>query len=550
MTAVDGILYAILLNSMCPNAGISYQSLTCQAAAQQLRQQKEKIVELWVEGASKESKVARSLERDTLIDSLPELLDNMIESLSYGESVANLQQSADIGRKHGESRAAIKEYPLNEVIIEYRILSKIIFSILQEKVRIDLQTENLLNDAIHRGIGNSAAEFIRFRNEIMEREIAHSEETFRHLVEGVKDYAIFTLDTNGFITTWNLGAVRMDQYTVEEAVGQHYSILYPEEGKLRNDPENHLIIAATNGRFRGEGLRVRKNGELFLSDVLITPIYHQGELVGYSKVVQDLTERNQLIQERDLSRARAEVLRMEQQIRERFVATLSHDLRNPLTAAKINLGMIERNPCNLSKHSEFSERAVRSLNRIDRMLVDLLDINRINVQEQIHIDIAKCDIEKIIMEAVAELSTIHGDRFVVETRPSIIGYWDCTSLRRVIENLADNAVKYGAPLTSVTIQAKQIDSRLLLKVHNFGEVILPTDQAALFDPFHRSKAAQASKVRGWGLGLSLARAITEAHHGIIMVESIPSKGTTFTVDLPIDARVADAPSPSGALEED
>ncbi|MEO5968420.1 MAG: PAS domain-containing protein, partial [Bdellovibrionia bacterium] len=258
--------------SMCPGEAISYHLLNCQAAAQQIRTQKERIMDLWVSIASNESKAARSLERDALIDSLPDLLENMAEALSNGESVANLQQSADIGKKHGETRAAIKEYPVNEVIIEYIILSKIIFSVLQEKLRIDLQTENLLNDAIHRGIGNATAEFIRIRDESIEKERAQVEETFRHLVEGVKDYAIFTLDTKGFITTWNTGAVRMKQYTVAEAVGQHYSMLYPEEGKLRNEPINHLKIAAINGRFRGEGLRVKKSGETFLADVLITPI--------------------------------------------------------------------------------------------------------------------------------------------------------------------------------------------------------------------------------------------------------------------------------------
>ncbi|MEO5968730.1 MAG: HAMP domain-containing sensor histidine kinase, partial [Bdellovibrionia bacterium] len=215
-----------------------------------------------------------------------------------------------------------------------------------------------------------------------------------------------------------------------------------------------------------------------------------------------------------------------------------------------NLSMIDRNPCNVSKHLEFAERAVRSLDRIDRMVIDLLDINRINAQEQIHIDIGECDIEKTIQEAVAELTIIHGSRFVVEAQPSIIGYWDCSSLRRVIENLADNAVKYGAPLGSVTIQAIRMDARVFLKVHNYGEVILPADQIALFDPFHRSKAAETSKARGWGLGLALARGITEAHRGIIMVESVPSQGTTFTVDLPLDARVADVPTPPGATEPD
>ncbi|MFL5414666.1 MAG: PAS domain S-box protein, partial [Myxococcales bacterium] len=204
------------------------------------------------------------------------------------------------------------------------------------------EERDIILDGIGAAVRNAVTEFERVRNAEREERAAFEQERFAQFVEAVRDYAIFTVSPEGNITGWNAGAQRMKQYKPEEVLGQHFSMLYPEEGRRRDEPMAHLKAAAVEGRFRGEGVRLRKNGEHFLADVSITPIYAEQKLRGFCKVVQDLTERNLLMQERDLSRGEADRLRIEAEYRERFVQMLTHDLRSPLSTAKASAGLIAR----------------------------------------------------------------------------------------------------------------------------------------------------------------------------------------------------------------
>jgi PAS domain S-box-containing protein len=124
--------------------------------------------------------------------------------------------------------------------------------------------------------------------------LRESEERFRLLVEGVKDYAIFMLDTDGYVTTWNEGAQRIKGYEAEEIIGEHFSIFYTDEDVEREHPEEELRIAAAEGRYEEEGIRVRKDGSHFWANVLITALRdEEGDLRGFAKVTRDITVRKE-----------------------------------------------------------------------------------------------------------------------------------------------------------------------------------------------------------------------------------------------------------------
>ena len=158
-----------------------------------------------------------------------------------------------------------------------------------------------------------AVEAERTGRQLAEESLRQSEENFRLLVGSVSDYAIFMLDPQGYITTWNLGAERLKGYSAGEILGRHFSIFYPQEAVDRGWPSHELEVAGATGRFEDEGWRVRKDGSLFWANVVITAIHdHQGALAGFAKVTRDLTERK--MREEELRQGRD---RLEERVQQR-----------------------------------------------------------------------------------------------------------------------------------------------------------------------------------------------------------------------------------------
>lgn len=222
----------------------------------------------------------------------------------------------------------------------------------------------------------------------------------------------------------------------------------------------------------------------------------------------------------------------EQDARERFVATLSHDLRTPLTAAKMSAQIIARKATDVDLVTRSSARIVENMNRADVMIRDILDANRIKAGEKIALEFGQCSLRSIISDALDDLRTLHGDRFILIDGQEIEGYWSCSGIRRILENLCNNAIKYGSPHDHVTITLEDKTHEVLLSVQNEGDSIPEDEQKKLFDPYRRAEKAEVSMQRGWGLGLTLVKGIAEAHGGRVTVTSRKGHGTIFQVTLP------------------
>lgn len=234
-------------------------------------------------------------------------------------------------------------------------------------------------------------------------------------------------------------------------------------------------------------------------------------------------------------------LKAERDLRDKFVATLTHDLRTPLTAAKMSAQILARKPDEPASVQRLASRVVDNVDRADRMIRDLLDANRIKAGEPLPLEIAHCDLNQLALETLQELSTIHGDRFVLEAVSKITGYWSCGGIRRILENLCNNAIKYGLSHGPVTVSLLVNPQFVEIQVHNLGSPIPLKDQPKLFEAFSRANTALAGQQKGWGLGLALVKGIAEAHGGSVSLESSEEQlGTTFCVRLPLDARKAAA----------
>lgn len=228
-------------------------------------------------------------------------------------------------------------------------------------------------------------------------------------------------------------------------------------------------------------------------------------------------------------------------LRQQFIAALTHDLRGPLAvvSAALDLIVMDQEPGRMKSHAV---KAVDNLRRMDSMIRSLLDSMCVQDGKRIQLKLERFDIAELIKEVETQFAAMHGVRFEI-LGGSAMGWWDRDAFRRAIENLVGNAVKYGDMSKPIRISFAQAYERLILMVHNEGKPIPPEEQENIFKVFQRALAAKETEVTGWGIGLPFVRGVVESHGGSIVIDSAIDRGTTFTVDLPLDPRpFQDAPA--------
>lgn len=228
-------------------------------------------------------------------------------------------------------------------------------------------------------------------------------------------------------------------------------------------------------------------------------------------------------------------------LREHFTVTLTHDLRNPLGAAKMALEIMLTTLSDVEDEhlredlTRLVKRAMNNTKRADRLIQNLLDATVLHAGKGVSLNIDECDFLAITHEVISELASRDQARFRI-IGETARGFWDPDALRRVVENLVSNALKYGTPGRTIEIKINVGHGRALFTIHNDGPAIPLDEVGGLFEVFNRARAAKEGKKQGWGIGLGLVRAVTEAHGGSIGVDSSEERGTTFNVDIPLDSR--------------
>ncbi len=217
-------------------------------------------------------------------------------------------------------------------------------------------------------------------------------------------------------------------------------------------------------------------------------------------------------------------------IQEKLSQTLAHDLRNPIAAAIVSANLILRRPDDENNCLKNAGRITSCLDRLDKMISDLLDASRIRAGEKLPLVMKMCDLDWIVREVASEAGMVHNVKFKVHSKTACLGMWNEDGLRRVLENLTTNAVKYGDRSKAITLSLEQDEQSATFCVHNEGEPISADDLPILFQKFRRAKSVESKS--GWGLGLTMVEGMIEGHKGSIKVESTKEKGTTFTVKLP------------------
>ncbi len=369
----------------------------------------------------------------------------------------------------------------------------------------------------------------------VEEKLRAGEEQLRMLVEGVEEYAIYMLDPDGRIATWNSAAQRMKGWAASEIIGKNFACFYTEEARGQNKPQRNLEHAKERGSCHDCGARLRKDGSIFQADVLITALRDKtGAIRGFSKVTRDITEQ---VRTREMEAAKIAAEKASE-AKDEFLAALSHELRTPLTPALAAAGFLaERAAIIAPEYAEELEIIRRNIQLEARLIDDLLDLTRITrgilqlhrAQVDAHA-VARHALE-IAAPAIAEKELQLSTSFAATEHQ----LWaDPIRLQQVFWHLISNAVKFTERGGCIQIRtADTADRTFELSIVDSGIGIAPDRQVTLFNAFDRGSPA-AQKFGGLGLGLAISKKLVELHGGSISVESAGlDHGSLFKVSLPL-----------------
>jgi len=376
--------------------------------------------------------------------------------------------------------------------------------------------------------------FGKITRDLTERRM--SELRYKLLVQSVTDYAIFSMDPGGHVTSWNSGAQRIKGYAPDEIIGKHFSLFYSDENRKAGLPETVLRTAEKEGHFEGEGWRIRKDGSRFWANVVVTALRdEEGTLTGFSKVTRDLTDRKLLLDE--LKRHSAE---LELRVRERdqsnaeleaFAYSVSHDLRAPLRAISGFADAI-REDCGqqLDQHGlEYVGEIIAASRRMNSLVQDLIEYGRLG---RISAPLASVNLPNAINEARRQLEDVPPRSLTLDVPADLSVCAHPQMLTQVIFNLLSNALKFHkkGSVPQVRVSAEERAGDVRLNIHDHGIGIAPEHQERIWNVFERLH--DRDSYAGTGIGLAIVKRAMDRMAGSSGVISAPGEGSTFWIELP------------------
>ena len=383
------------------------------------------------------------------------------------------------------------------------------------------------------------------------RTAGDAEHLLRLLIEQVSEYAIFLLDVDGYVATWNAGAQRIKGYTAAEIVGQHFSCFYTPEDVAAGRPQLLLQQAHDVGMVKDEGWRLRKDGSRFWAEVALTAIRDEaGELCGFAKVTRDLTDRRQ-VQE---ARARSQKL----EALGTLSAGIAHDFNNILLTmtgnAKLALADLAADQPARESVEEIAKACKRATDLVQRIMA-------FSLSQEPKVGVAQ--LATVVEEALKLVRASLPALIAIRTQfapalPEVAA--DASQIHQIIVNLATNAaqaigarsgfIEFGLDLVNIgsgnaaIIHSLSAGPYVRLSVGDDGCGMDGATMERIFDPFFSTKGPG----QGTGLGLSVVHGIMKSYKGAVTVYSQPGKGTTFRLYFPVHAGAQPAAAPAAAAD--
>jgi PAS domain S-box-containing protein len=371
-----------------------------------------------------------------------------------------------------------------------------------------------------------------------EDELRKSQEQFRLLVQGVTDYAIYLLDSDGRVSNWNPGAQRIKGYLPHEIIGNHFSQFYTEEDRAAGAPQQALATVEREGRFEKEGWRVRKDGSQFWAHVIIDPVRaDNGELIGFAKITRDITERREAQQQLEQAR---EFLMQSQKMEAigQLTGGVAHDFNNLLMAVLGSLDLMRKRLPDDPKLRSLLENAVQGAERGRTLTQRMLAFARRQELKKEPVDIPSLvrGMSDLLQHSLGPTVGIE-THFSLITKPVLA---DPNQLEMGLLNLAVNArdaMPKGGQIIIATREETLIHESRGLKPGSYiclsvSDTGTGMDEATLkraMEPFYTTKGVG----KGTGLGLSMVHGMAEQSGGSFTLKSRPGEGTTAELRLPV-----------------
>lgn len=372
-----------------------------------------------------------------------------------------------------------------------------------------------------------------------EKRLRQNEEQFRLLVQGVTDYALYMLDPQGRVSSWNQGAERIKQYRAEEIIGQHFSRFYMESDREKGEPQNALDTALREGRFEKEGWRVRKDGTQFWANVVIDAIRDEtGTLIGFAKITRDITERKET--QKALDQAR-EALAHSQKMDAigQLTGGIAHDFNNLLMVILGSLELAGKRLPDDKRVTTLIANATQAAQRGAALTQRMLAFAR-----RQDLDLRPVDLPALVRGMTDLLQSSLGPSVPIETHFPLkldLVHADANQLEMALLNFAVNArdampgggkivIAAREEAVKSTVRSKLKAGRYVcLSVKDTGEGMDRTTLVRAMEPFFTTKGVG----RGTGLGLSMVHGMTEQSGGRFILKSRKGEGTTAEIWLPV-----------------
>jgi PAS domain S-box-containing protein len=382
---------------------------------------------------------------------------------------------------------------------------------------------------------------------LQERERALAELASRHdelkgrfqlMVDSVVDYAIFMLDAQGRVASWNAGAQAIKGYRADEILGKDYSSFFPPEDAAAGKPRRMLARAESGGRVTEQGWRRRKDGSMFWADVVLTAVRDaRGRLIGYGKVTRDLTERRRAEAELIGAKAAAEKA---SSAKSEFLAKMSHELRTPLNSLLILAKLLSDNSAgNLDARQVRYARTIHDAGSdLLALINDVLDLAKIEAGAPLPMHMAPLRFDELrdaIEGAFRQVAQGKSLQLSVQLDPSLPETFmtDAQRLRQILNNLLSNALKFTLQGGVSLRIRRQGPDKVAFEVADTGIGIPSDKREQVFEAFRQVDSGSARRFGGTGLGLSISRELVRLLNGEIRVAAADGGGTVFTLVLPL-----------------